>query len=146
VVSKAANDDAADCRGGGVGTGHNGDNRKREPNSHNPRRIRVTIAAGVPLGIEARCRDESAEDGQHEKEVADGIYCLKIRFGVADTLIGISLEAPTTYCIPNEIENDRLIRIVVRSLKDHPDTLQYPDAVLVTKAIRRCAKTSKSGP
>lgn len=111
--------------------------RERNPNST------LTIHGGSGSEVLQQCQAALKVAGVPKtpkassmKDVVDGTYCQGYVFGVVDTLIGLSLQAPTTYCIPTKIENDRLIRIVVKSLKDHPDTLQYPAAALVTKAIR----------
>jgi hypothetical protein len=44
-------------------------------------------------------------------------------------------EPPPPYCRPEHVENGQLVRIVLKYIRNHPETAQKPTAALVVEAL-----------
>jgi len=69
------------------------------------------------------------------QEVADGSYCRGYVLGVVDSLITVKSKTEWNYCIPNNADNDQLVRIVAKYLNDNPAKLNDPASFLVTNSM-----------
>jgi hypothetical protein len=69
------------------------------------------------------------------QQAVDGNFCRGYVAGAVDQMVGLSVHTETVYCLPSNGDNDQLIRIVLKYLKENPATLNYPAGALVAKAI-----------
>lgn len=69
------------------------------------------------------------------RDVVNGSYCRGYVLGVVDSLISISAATQTTYCIPDNADNDQLVRVMDKYLNDNPAKLNDPAGQAVAKAI-----------
>jgi hypothetical protein len=69
------------------------------------------------------------------QEVVDGSYCRGYVLGVVDTLISVSTTTKTNVCIPDNADNDQLVRIVDKYLNDNPAKLNDPAVGLIMTSM-----------
>ena len=69
------------------------------------------------------------------RDAVNGSYCRGYVLGVVDALISISAATQTTYCIPNNADNDQFVRVVDKYLNDNPAKLNDAAGQAVAKAV-----------
>jgi hypothetical protein len=70
------------------------------------------------------------------QEAADGTYCRGYVNGIVDSMVGVSVQMQTSYCIPRSGDNqEQFVRIVLKYLQDHPESLNLPAVIPAANAI-----------
>jgi hypothetical protein len=69
------------------------------------------------------------------QETVGGSYCRGYVLGVVDSLISVSATTDTTYCIPNNADNDQLVRVVGKYLNDNPGKLNEPAINIIINSV-----------
>ena len=64
----------------------------------------------------------------------DSTLCLGYVTGVSD---GVTWLHPKAFCVPDEVKNTQLVRVVTRYLQENPKTLHRAAQILVSDALRR---------
>jgi Rap1a immunity proteins len=95
----------------------------------------------------AKCSlDVRALDGEKlsSADIAEGAFCTGYVSGIHDTDYMVQMleehEKITLMkhaCPPSNVSTEQAVRVVVKYLRDNPERLHMPAAVLVTDAIRR---------
>lgn len=92
--------------------------------------------SGSTLLRKCQAAERIADGGNYTTQQAiDGTFCRGYLAGAMDEMVALSLHTTTVYCIPSNADNDQILRVVLKYLKDNPATLNYPAGSLVEKAI-----------
>ncbi|WP_366513046.1 Rap1a/Tai family immunity protein [uncultured Agrobacterium sp.] len=63
----------------------------------------------------------------------DSLFCIGYVTGVID---GLTWGQPTTLCIPDEVKNTQLVRVVKKYLQDNPGRLHLNATVQIADAVQ----------
>jgi hypothetical protein len=92
--------------------------------------------SGSTLLRQCQAAEKITDAGNYTTQQAiDGTFCRGYVAGAVDQMVALSLQTTTLYCIPSNADNDQILRVVLKYLKDNPATLNYPAAALISKAI-----------
>jgi hypothetical protein len=92
--------------------------------------------SGSVLLRQCQAAERIAEGEKYNTPQAiDGTFCRGYVAGTVDQMVALSLQTTTVYCLPSNADNDQILRVVLKYLKENPATLNYPAGALVSRAI-----------